>query len=333
MNKNTLVYIAITAFVFINFSIYSKIITDSIPDGKSGVSHTVEVPTDSPDAIVETEPEASPDSKFLTASVADTKSGSLILVNKQHGYTFDNTPSLTKNSSNVSVYGAKSKNYFVKDINVSLDEETITALNAMLDDFYANCGNKKNVIVTQGLRTYDEQQAMLELKQSQYGMNQTIAQTPGYSEHHTGYAIDISTYVNNVMGTFTGENEYKWVHDNAHKYGFILRYPLGKEDITEISYESWHFRYVGVPHAQYIYRNGLSLEEYITLLSDCTYGNALEIYDEVTAQKYSVYSVAVNIDGTHVPVPTVAEGTSYSLSGDNCGSIIVTVKEGVGNAA
>ena len=327
MNKNSIVYILITCMVFAIFFIYSRIITDEIPSAKSSavVNESASDTPNTPEASEDTLPS---DSKYIYANVADTHSGELLLVNKHFPYVFDNVPSIVTKESNISIYGAKSANYFVKDINVSMDKTAIEAFNRMMDDYYAQNGNKKNVIITQGLRTYEEQQAMLELKVAQYGPNQTIAQTPGYSEHHTGYAFDISTYVNSVMGTFTGEGEYKWVHDNAHKYGFILRYPAGKEDVTGISYESWHFRYVGVPHAQYMYRNGLTLEEYVSAILGCRFGeNELTITDEVTGKSYSVYCVQVMNDGTKVPVPANVEGKSYTISGNNCGYVVVTVEE------
>lgn len=93
---------------------------------------------------------------------------------------------------------------------------------------------------------------------------------PGTSEHHTGLAIDITTdeWENAGKGlstSFEKTDAAKWLKENAHKYGFILRYPKEKEEITKIKYEPWHFRYVGVEHATYIYEHGLCLEEYLDL--------------------------------------------------------------------
>lgn len=86
----------------------------------------------------------------------------------------------------------------------------------------------------------------------------------GYSEHETGLAVDIVA-VEHQMLDEEQENtkENKWLRENCHKYGFILRYPKGKEDITGVDYESWHFRYVGREAAEYIMENGLTLEEYL----------------------------------------------------------------------
>ncbi len=325
MNKNTFLCVIITCLIFANFFIYSKVITDTIPDAV--YPNYVSEETDAENGKQDDSNSVPDNITYLTVNTADTKSGDLVLVNTTHPFAFDNNPSVVRYLSNVSVYTAKTPNYSVSNMNVFMDETAIDALNRMMDDFYAHLGNKKTIIVTQGLRTYEEQQAMLELKISQLGENQTIAQKPGYSEHHTGLAMDISTYINGVMGTFTGENEYAWVHENAHKYGFVLRYPSGKEDITGISYESWHFRYVGVPHAQYMYRNGYTLEEYIDILAMYPFESIqLNITDEVTAKEYSIYSVPVEQDGTRIPVP--ARGyDGYTLSGDNNGHIIVTVEK------
>lgn len=98
-----------------------------------------------------------------------------------------------------------------------------------------------------------------------YKTKEEIALT-GVSEHHTGLAVDIVGYNHQSLDSEQGETpEAKWLEEHAHEYGFILRYPQGKEDITGISYESWHFRYVGKLAADFITENDLCLEEFIKL--------------------------------------------------------------------
>jgi zinc D-Ala-D-Ala carboxypeptidase len=81
---------------------------------------------------------------------------------------------------------------------------------------------------------------------------------PGYSEHETGLAMDFS-----FDGNDTKLNEmWVWLSENAHTYGFILRYPDGKRAITGYKYEPWHYRYVGKEHAAAMFEQGLTLEEY-----------------------------------------------------------------------
>ena len=84
-------------------------------------------------------------------------------------------------------------------------------------------------------------------------------QKPGYSEHNTGLAMDFNT----VNDSFKNTNTYAWLMEHAEDYGFVLRYPEDKEDITGIMYEPWHFRYVGVEHAKKMNELHMCLEEYI----------------------------------------------------------------------
>ncbi|MBO4601118.1 MAG: M15 family metallopeptidase [Bacilli bacterium] len=88
------------------------------------------------------------------------------------------------------------------------------------------------------------------------------AARPGFSEHQTGLALDIFSIEGALRDTFKDSSAYLWLKDNAYKYGFILRYPEGKENITGFSFEPWHYRYVGVDAAKYIYENQITFEEY-----------------------------------------------------------------------
>lgn len=89
----------------------------------------------------------------------------------------------------------------------------------------------------------------------------TISARPGHSEHQLGLALDIVT-LKSGFDNFEDTPEYLWLKDNAHKYGFIIRYPKGKEDITGYSFEPWHYRYIGVEAATYIYTNDITFDEY-----------------------------------------------------------------------
>lgn len=85
---------------------------------------------------------------------------------------------------------------------------------------------------------------------------------PGHSEHQTGLALDVGVKNEYSLGTFESSKEFVWMKDHAHLYGFILRYPKGKEYITGYGYEPWHYRYVGVDVATYIYEHDITFEEY-----------------------------------------------------------------------
>ena len=91
----------------------------------------------------------------------------------------------------------------------------------------------------------------------------------GHSEHQTGLAFDLNT----IDDSFTNTPEGKWVHDNCHKYGLILRYPKGKDNITGYMHESWHLRYVGIDLATKLYNDGnwITLEEYFGIDSKYSY--------------------------------------------------------------
>lgn len=93
-------------------------------------------------------------------------------------------------------------------------------------------------------------------------------QLPGHSEHETGLALDILCSDNLTMENWAQAklSGNKWLRRNAHKYGFVLRYPKKKENITLIKYESWHFRYVGKQAAKFMWDNGLTLEEFYEIL-------------------------------------------------------------------
>ena len=86
---------------------------------------------------------------------------------------------------------------------------------------------------------------------------------PGHSEHQTGLAFDL----NSITDEFKDTDEGKWVTENCHNYGFIIRYPADKESVTGYMYEPWHIRYLGVETAQAVHDSGLCLEEYLGITS------------------------------------------------------------------
>jgi hypothetical protein len=90
----------------------------------------------------------------------------------------------------------------------------------------------------------------------------TYSTKPGTSEHQSGLCCDMHN-LPSAMQSFANTEAYKWLYKHCADFGFILRYPQSKEDITEINFEPWHFRFVGRYHAQKIMESGLSLEEYV----------------------------------------------------------------------
>lgn len=132
-------------------------------------------------------------------------------------------------------------------------------INAVTDGIYLS--------ITSGYRSYSYQNTLYNNYVSANGKAQadTFSARPGNSEHQTGMAFDII----NASDSFNDTKEAKWLNDNAYKYGFILRYPQGKQGITGYKYESWHYRYVGKELAKTLYNNGnwITLEEYFGLTS------------------------------------------------------------------
>ncbi|MDD3428856.1 MAG: M15 family metallopeptidase [Oscillospiraceae bacterium] len=109
-----------------------------------------------------------------------------------------------------------------------------------------------------------EYQAQGKSYEEAYAITKTIRAIPGCSEHNSGLAADIvSVYYQTLDSGFDQTPEYAWLSANAAEYGFILRYPYEKQDVTKIIYEPWHYRYVGVEQAKKIKESGLCLEEYL----------------------------------------------------------------------
>ena len=125
--------------------------------------------------------------------------------------------------------------------------------------------NGFEIDIMSGYRDYNYQKKIYDKLIYEKGFNYAFRHIapPGASEHQTGLAIDICIYRNNkcyIEHDIEDFDEIKWIHSTAHKYGFILRYPINKENITGYNYEPWHLRYVG-NIASYVYYNNLTLEE------------------------------------------------------------------------
>lgn len=120
------------------------------------------------------------------------------------------------------------------------------------------------IIINSSYRTYDYQENLWNnyARAHDEAWADRYAARAGHSEHQTGLTIDVTTYGVKEQGDFETTDEFMWMKENAHKYGFILRYPKEKENITGYSYESWHYRYVGVDVATKIYEEGITFDEY-----------------------------------------------------------------------
>ena len=146
-------------------------------------------------------------------------------------------------------------------------DECNTAFQKMAYDAYYNDGIY--LYELSGYRSYATQNRLYNNYVAADGkqLADTYSARPGHSEHQSGLALD----VNSVEYSFSTTKEAKWLAANCYKYGFILRYPEGKTDMTGYIYEAWHIRYVGVEIATKIHNSGLCLEEYYGITSRYNY--------------------------------------------------------------
>lgn len=150
-----------------------------------------------------------------------------------------------------------------EDYNPGLDPEAESAFNT-LSEAAANQG--LDIYLSSGFRSYETQVRIYESYVDSYGKESadTFSARPGYSEHQTGLVIDVNT----IDDSFAGTPEAEWLAKHAYEYGFIIRYPKGKESITGYKYEPWHIRYLGVEKATEVYNSGLTLEEFLGIDSE-----------------------------------------------------------------
>ena len=178
----------------------------------------------------------------------------LVIVNKYHAVSKDYKP---KNLVTID-------NRYGTWENMEMKDEAYKAYKKMYKDA-ADLGF--NLKLCSAMRSYSTQKTLYENAVKNQGRKTANIRSayPGRSEHHTGLAIDVTSA---SMGwglrqDFADYPDGQWIDDHCHEYGFIIRYPKGKTDITGYDYEPWHLRYVGVDAATYIMENGLTLEEYV----------------------------------------------------------------------
>lgn len=187
---------------------------------------------------------------YSDIELADTSDEMTVIANKWH-YLGDYEP------TNLVTIDRK---YGLARYEQQLKQETYDAFIKMYE---AAKKDKVNIYITSAYRSYPYQVQIYSgyLKSDSLEKVDTYSSRPGHSDHQTGLACDILSYGYN-FDTFEKSQAFKWLSENAEKYGFILRFPKDKEDITGYMYESWHYRYVGEEIAKYIKDNKLTYEEY-----------------------------------------------------------------------
>ena len=202
---------------------------------------------------------------YRTALAADSQ-GYLLLANKQNplGSTYE--PASLATIDATLTLGGK---------NLELDATAAKAAEAMICELHAQ--GYTDIVMTSAYRGYARQEYLFN-----YYINEELAAHPGWtraqaeaevltysakpgtSEHQSGLCMDLISARDCVLDeSFANNSAYDWLIENAHCFGFILRYPKGKESITGYSYEPWHYRFVGVSAATAIHDRGLTLEQYL----------------------------------------------------------------------
>lgn len=181
-------------------------------------------------------------------------------------------------------------------------KKSIEMLNQAKDMGYSG------IMVTSGFRTRTKQEQLYNDSE-----DKSFVQIPGSSEHESGLAVDIMP-VDGPMESLGNTIQGQWLAENCDKFGFVLRYTEEKKQITKISPESWHFRYVGQPHAMFMKQNNICLEEYIQYLKE--------------NKEYAFSSEGINYH-VHYEIPKdgkiqIPSNGTYDISSDNCGGYIVT---------
>ncbi|MEK4145326.1 M15 family metallopeptidase [Paenibacillus sp. FSL M7-0547] len=226
--------------------------------------------------------------------------GDLLLVNRQYPVHEDSVKpdivTLYEQADLVQGYG-------LLDTSIRLSESVAHKFNKMVKA--AEKEGVNHFLISSGYRDFEEQEKLYQEKGSDYAL------PAQYSEHNLGLSLDIGS----SQAEMSKAPEGKWLQKNAWKYGFILRYPKDKTEITGIKYEPWHFRYVGLPHSAIIHEKGLVLEQYLDFLKENK-----EISTTVDGKAYTVSYFPVS-KYTTIKIPQEGQ---YMTSGDNMDGIIVT---------
>jgi len=231
---------------------------------------------------------------FTFAQLAAISNDLLLLVNPEYAvpdYIFGD---LARISSYVNALNS----------DMLLNENALVMLRAMFDSA-ASIGFTQ-FRVTQGFRTHEYQQNLYNQMEGT-----GLAAPPGHSEHQVGLAVDISYQGVNIGNSAQGS----WLMDHSYRYGFILRYPQHKTHITGVPFEPWHYRYVGQPHAYFMMRNDMVMEEYLTHLR--THREITIVFEDV---EFTVLYLCNEYETLEIP-----EGNQFWASRDNTGGIIVTI--------
>ncbi len=184
--------------------------------------------------------------------------GLAFLVNRQHAIS--------------EFYAPATRKVIGPGMSQTMRDDAATALEEM---FAAAKADGVNLSIVSGYRSYSKQSSIYSRKKKSVGQKEAdrVSARPGTSEHQLGLAMDVAKKGSSQLNTSFGKTkEGKWVKENAHRFGFIVRYLEGYEEVTGYMYEPWHVRYVGREHALALYESALPMEWYMS-------GHKLKVYD------------------------------------------------------
>lgn len=187
----------------------------------------------------------------------------LLLVSKSHPLEVDLTRHIVKNQvpSNKKMSLNKTVHDHLIELFQASEMDGIDDL--LLTSAYRDINYQRKLFNNQMNRYKDK------TEEQAYALASQAVAPPGTSEHQTGMAVDfLSTTQYSLTSSFEVTPSGKWLMENAHRYGFVLRYPKDKTDVTSIMYEPWHYRFVGKVHAEYMHLHGLTLEEYVNQIKE-----------------------------------------------------------------
>ncbi len=285
------------------------------------------------------------DSQQIWLSREDIYHGSLILVNEAHAY-LENTgkkqyldellqPVLKQPENDVSTTEAtrdestlqeqseqKSAEFNMNIYDMKLQRRAVILLNELMEKMHG----WKHIVPVSAWRPHKEQQDIWDttMKESGREFTETYVAVPGHSEHETGLAIDLGLkqdVIDFIRPEFPYEGICQKFRQLAPKYGFIERYPKGKENVTGIGQEPWHFRYVGVPHAEIMTEKGMVLEEYIEFLRNYEYGKNPYRY---CSQGKEIWIAYLNAGQAEQICLEADHKTPRVISGNNVDGFVIT---------
>ena len=209
---------------------------------------------------------------------------------------------------------------------VLYDAEAAARLSALM----AELDGWRWITPVSGWRSMGEQQALYARTFQTHGaaFTQSFVALPGHSEHQTGLAIDLGLTkpdIDFIRPDFPRTGICQEFRRRAPEFGFVERYPAGKEAVTGIAYEPWHFRYVGAPHAQIMRNKGLTLEEYHRFLKAFPLGGRPCVW-RAEPFEYSLFYVAAD-DGAGTEFAPDTDGP-WAVSGDNEAGFVAVLRRG-----